>query len=60
MKDKIAKKQKAAWEAKKERLSERQRLLREWESDQRGRYERTVSYGPTFSRFVKPKIILPV
>jgi len=42
MKDKIAKKQKAAWEAKKEKLSERQRLLREWESDQRGRYERTL------------------
>lgn len=55
MKDKIAKKQKAAWEAKKEKLSERQRLLREWESDQRGRYERTVSY----SRFVKPKTTLP-
>ena len=51
MKDKIAKKQKAQWEAKKERLSERQRLLREWESDQRGRYERTLGLGLHFFSF---------
>ena len=43
MKDKLAKKQKAAQDAKKERLSERQRLLKEWERDQRGRYERTLA-----------------
>ena len=53
MKDKIAKKQKAQWEAKKERLSERQRLLREWESDQRGRYERTLGLGLHFSYFLE-------
>ena len=42
MKDKLARKQAAQQEKRKNQQSERQRLLREWESDQRGRYQRTV------------------
>ena len=43
MKAKLAKKQEAERQRKRNNQSERQRLLREWEQDQRGRYERTVS-----------------
>ena len=49
MKAKLAKKQEAERQRKRNNQSERQRLLREWEQDQRGRYERTVSTSKPIS-----------
>ena len=54
MKDKLAKKQAAEQERRRNNQSERQRLLREWESDQRGRYQRTVR---KFQKYFSTNII---
>ena len=40
----MAKKQAANQARKRNNLNERERLLQEWQQDQRSRYERTVSF----------------